>query len=91
MAVIPVITLISSLPVGYAGWGLREGAFIYGLGLINIPLESAFMASVQIGLLSMALAICTGIPALIDSETQVALKNWKLKKTKKRKPVHVKI
>ncbi len=81
MAIIPVITLISSLPVGYGGWGIREGAFIYGLGLINIPLEAAFMASVQIGLLSMLLAISTGIPAFIDSETQLALKNWKLRKT----------
>lgn len=81
MAIVPVITLISSLPVGYGGWGIREGAFIYGLGLINIPLEAAFMASVQIGLLSMLLAISTGIPAFIDSETQLALKNWKLRKT----------
>jgi uncharacterized membrane protein YbhN (UPF0104 family) len=81
MAIIPVITLISSLPVGYGGWGIREGAFIYGLGLINIPLEAAFMASVQIGLLSMLLAVLTGIPAFIDSETQLALKNWRLKKT----------
>lgn len=82
MAIVPIITLISSLPVGYGGWGIREGAFIYGLGLINIPLEAAFMASVQIGLLSMLLAISTGIPALIDSETQLALKNWKLRKTR---------
>ncbi len=86
VAVIPIITLIASLPVGYGGWGIREGAFMYGLGLINMPLEAAFMASVQIGILSTIAAMISGIPALIDDETQDALRQWR---HKKRQPVHV--
>lgn len=86
LAVIPIITLIASLPVGYGGWGIREGAFMYGLGLINMPLEAAFMASVQIGILSTIAAMISGIPALVDDETQDALRQWR---HKKRQPVHV--
>ncbi len=87
MAVIPVITLIASLPVGYGGWGIREGAFVYGLSLINMPLEAAFMGSVQIGLLSMLAAMIAGIPAFIDDETQDALKSWR--KDRKLRPANV--
>lgn len=86
LAVIPIITLIASLPVGYGGWGIREGAFMYGLGLINMPLEAAFMASVQIGILTTIAAMISGIPALIDDETQDALQQWRQKKPR---PVHV--
>ena len=87
MAIIPVITLIASLPVGYGGWGIREGAFIYGLSLINLPLETALMGSVQIGLLTMLTATITGIPAFVDDETQDALKNWR--KNRKTAPANV--
>lgn len=65
ISVLPLITIIASLPVGYGGWGIREGAFVYGLGLINIPIEVAFAVSVQIGLLSMICAFIAGIPALL--------------------------
>ena len=77
MAVVPMITLVASLPVGYGGWGIREGAFVYGLGLIHVPIETAFIVSVQVGLVSMLAALIAGIPALMSGKTQFALKNWK--------------
>lgn len=64
ISILPLITVIASLPVGYGGWGIREGAFVYGLGLIDIPIEVAFAVSVQIGLISMICAFIAGIPAL---------------------------
>lgn len=64
ISILPLITVIASLPVGYGGWGIREGAFVYGLGLINIPIEVAFAVSVQIGLISMICAFLAGVPAL---------------------------
>ena len=69
-AVIPVITLVSSLPIGYGGWGIREGAFVYGLGLINVPFETAFATSIQVGIISMCGAIVAAIPVLLKSGTQ---------------------
>ena len=65
ISILPLITIIASLPVGYGGWGIREGAFVYGLGLINIPIEVAFAVSIQIGLISMICAFIAGIPALV--------------------------
>ena len=77
MAVLPMITIVASLPVGYGGWGIREGAFVYGLGLIHVPFETAFIVSVQIGLISMIAALLAGIPALMSPKTRFALKKFK--------------
>lgn len=65
ISILPLITVIASLPVGYGGWGIREGAFVYGLSLIHVPVEIAFAVSVQIGLISMLTALLTGIPAVL--------------------------
>lgn len=70
MSVLPVITLIASLPVSFGGWGVREGAFVYGLGLIGIPMETAFIISVEIGLLTMISTILAGVPALLSMDLQ---------------------
>ncbi len=68
MAIIPIITIVASLPIGYGGWGIREGAFVYGLGLIHVPFEAAFAASIQVGIISMGGALLLGIPALASSD-----------------------
>lgn len=70
LSVLPVITLVASLPVSFGGWGVREGAFVYGLGLIGIPMEMAFVISVEIGLLTMMATILAGIPALMSMDMQ---------------------
>lgn len=68
LSVLPVITLVASLPVSFGGWGVREGAFVIGLALIGVPEESAFMISIQIGLLTMVATILAGIPALLSMD-----------------------
>lgn len=73
IAIMPLITVIASLPVGYGGWGIREGAFVYGLGLIHVPIEIAFAVSVQIGLISMLTALLTGIPAILTRNSALSL------------------
>jgi hypothetical protein len=67
MIVLPVIALISSLPFTLGGWGIREGAFIYGLGLLGVPMETAFTVSVQIGLVGLLTTIIVGLPAFFTS------------------------
>lgn len=68
MAVLPVIALIASLPIGVGGWGVREGAFIFGLGLLGVPLETAFLISVQIGLIGMLTTVLAGLPLILTMD-----------------------
>jgi uncharacterized protein (TIRG00374 family) len=65
MTVLPVICFVSALPISIGGWGIREGAFVYGFGLLGISMENAFLISVQIGLIGMLTTILLGIPSLM--------------------------
>lgn len=67
-ALLPILALIASLPISFGGWGIREGAFIYGLGLIGYSMENAFFLSVQVGLASMIAPILIGIPYLLRDD-----------------------
>ncbi len=62
LTVLPMIALISSLPIGIGGWGVREGAFVYGLGILGIGMEQAFLVSIQVGLLGLVSATLVGLP-----------------------------
>ncbi|HEY0901963.1 MAG TPA: lysylphosphatidylglycerol synthase transmembrane domain-containing protein [Micavibrio sp.] len=70
MTVLPVITLVASLPISFGGWGIREGAFVTGLGIIGVPMETAFIISVEIGVLTMVVTILAGVPALMAMNLQ---------------------
>ncbi len=65
MAVLPVISIVSALPISVGGWGVREGAFAVGLGFLGVPLETAVMISIEVGLISMLTTVITGMPALM--------------------------
>jgi uncharacterized membrane protein YbhN (UPF0104 family) len=66
LMVLPLVSIIASIPLSIGGWGIREGAFVYGLGLLGVPGETAFLVSVQVGALSMASALVCGVPALLS-------------------------
>jgi glycosyltransferase 2 family protein len=55
---VPVVTLISMIPVSLNGMGLREYAFVTLLGAIGVDRES----SIAVGLLSSALLYLSAIP-----------------------------
>ncbi len=56
----PVILLISSIPISFAGWGLRESAMVVGLGFAGMPASEALALSVTLGLG----LLCIGLPGL---------------------------
>lgn len=66
--VLPAIAFVASLPISIGGWGIREGAFVYGLSLLNIPMEIAFVASVEIGILSLISVLLLGAPAFFTQD-----------------------
>jgi len=84
MAVLPAIALVSSLPFTFGGWGVREGAFIYGLGLLGVPMETAFSVSVQIGLIGLLSTILMGLPTLLTMDFNIFAKKPLLAKIDKK-------
>lgn len=72
LTVLPVISLIAALPISIGGWGVREGAFVFGLGLLGIPMETAFIISIQVGLIGMLCMILAGIPSLLTSDLDIS-------------------
>lgn len=61
LLLVPLVTLITVLPVSIAGWGLRESAMVVALGLIGVPSAQAFSLSVLLGLVTMASGIPGGV------------------------------
>ncbi len=56
----PLILLVSSIPISFAGWGLRESAMVVGLGFTGMPASEALALSVSFGLGQL----CIGLPGL---------------------------
>lgn len=60
MSIVPAIVLVSMAPISIAGWGVREGATVVGLGLLGIAATEALAVSVAYGLLQIAVGIPGG-------------------------------
>lgn len=74
MLVVPLISLLSSLPISIAGWGVREGLFVVAMPLLHVPAEIGFMAALQVGFYTMFAAMIVGIPPLFDRHFKVELR-----------------
>ena len=62
LLVVPITNLLTALPVSIAGWGVREGVMIVGLGYLNVSAEAAFALSILYGLLMLVLSL----PGFVD-------------------------
>jgi hypothetical protein len=58
--IVPAVMLVSIAPISFAGWGVREGAMIVGLGLTGIAAADALAVSVAFGLLQVLLGVPGG-------------------------------
>ena len=59
LAFVPIIIIISLIPVSISGFGVRESAFVYFYHLLGIPAAISFKVSI------LNFLILTGVPALI--------------------------
>lgn len=57
---IPPIFLITTLPISFAGWGLRELAVVTALSFVNVPEEQSIVISLSYGFLTLAMAVPGG-------------------------------
>lgn len=68
----PGIMEIALLPLSVAGWGMREGAAIIGLGAMGLNSETGLAVSVAFGLLNLAVGLLGGLLWLFDRSTRNA-------------------
>lgn len=59
LVLMPLVLLVTMVPVSIAGWGVREGVMIIAFGLLGVPAVRAFALSVLFGL-SLLLAALPG-------------------------------
>lgn len=71
MIVLPVISLIAALPISIGGWGVREGAFVFFLAKLGVPMEAALLISIQVGLIGMLATVLAGMPSLLISKFEI--------------------
>jgi uncharacterized protein (TIRG00374 family) len=65
-AMVPFIFLVASLPISLAGWGIREGAMVYGLGIANVNGSTALVVSIMLGLHLLFVGLLGGVVWLYE-------------------------
>ena len=60
LTVVPTIVLVAMAPISIAGWGVREGAMVIGLGLLGVSAADALAVSVSYGLVQIAVGVLGG-------------------------------
>jgi uncharacterized protein (TIRG00374 family) len=68
--VIPIILFIASIPISLAGWGLREGVMIAGLGVTGTSSADALTLSLIFGIAQLVIGV---VGALFISVTNFEL------------------
>lgn len=71
--VVPLASLLMTVPISIAGWGVREGVMVVGLGYAGMDAEQAVALSVLYGLLLLAVALPGGFAWLIDGRRRPEL------------------
>lgn len=54
LLVLPTVSFFASIPISIGGWGVREGAMVFGLSLLGVGYETALTLSILLGLTSIA-------------------------------------
>jgi len=63
--IVPIMTLLALVPISIAGWGVREGVMVMGLGYAGIGAEQALALSILYGLSLLAVALPGGLVWLV--------------------------
>ena len=68
LVLMPLVLLVTTVPVSIGGWGVREGAMMFAFGLIGVSEHSAFALSFLFGILVVAVSIPGGVIWLMSGE-----------------------
>ena len=61
LLIVPLAGLMMVVPISIAGWGVREGVMVVGLGYLGVASEAALALSILYGLSMLAVAIPGGV------------------------------
>jgi len=73
LAVVPVALLLAMAPISIAGWGVRDGVMVTGLGLLGVDADGALALSVLMGLVVLASSLPGGVAWLGDTVRRRAI------------------
>jgi uncharacterized membrane protein YbhN (UPF0104 family) len=60
-AILPLVSLLTFIPISIAGWGVREALMMSAFALIDVPATDALAVSIKLGLANLALGLIGGI------------------------------
>jgi uncharacterized protein (TIRG00374 family) len=75
LVIVPIVILGASLPISFAGWGVREGSMVFMLGFIGISAADALALSVMMGLIIMSVSTIGGLIWLLTRNSPTNLVN----------------
>jgi uncharacterized protein (TIRG00374 family) len=64
--IVPVVVLVTTLPVSVAGWGVRESAMVVGFSQVGMASADALAISICFGLTQIAVGLPGGLLWLVD-------------------------
>lgn len=59
--IVPAALLVLVAPLSIAGWGIREGAFVFLFGFAGVPVETSLAVSILFGLSLIAASLPGGV------------------------------
>lgn len=71
LILVPLVILVSMVPISIAGWGVREGAMVTAFGFVGIAAEQAFVLSVLFGFAVMIVGLPGGVLWFISDRKSV--------------------
>ena len=70
LLLMPLVILVTVLPISIAGWGIREGAMVVALGLVGVASVDAVSLSIILGLLGILSGLPGGMLWLLQNYRQ---------------------
>src|SRR5215469_5961183 len=62
-----VVMFAASLPVSWAGWGLREFGAVYAYSAVGVPSEAAVLVAVVVAAATLPIALAAGGAVVVDA------------------------
>lgn len=70
--VMPLVAVLSSIPVGLGGWGVREGSMVIAFSMLGVGAEETIAVSVLYGLSGIVSTLIVAAAFLLRPKTEAA-------------------